>query len=244
LVIALGSASADRITIDARFNGPPTSANGGCACGVAARLIQGPAAPVEVALRAPVPLGTGLDVERAGKLVTLRHGDVVVAEARLARAPDVEPPVRPTVADARAAMDRPWGNRPEVFAGCWVCSPTRDDGLGVAFGRVPGHDGVTAALVRTGVGIPQADGRLAPEVAWGALDCVSYAPHLWELDRPSLLAGMTTELLEPVPAGAPAVAVGWSLHSDGRKHHTASALLGADGRLLGRARALWITLRG
>ena len=243
-MIALGSASADRITIDTRFNGPPTSANGGCACGVAARLIRDPAHPAEVALRAAVPLGTGLDVERWGDAVKLRHGDVVVAEARPAPAPDVVPPVRPTVAEARAAMDRAWDTRPEVFAGCWVCSPTRDDGLGVTFGRLPGHDGVTAALVRTGAGIPQEDGRLAPEVAWGALDCVSYAPHLWELERPSLLAGMTAELLEPVPAGAPAVAVGWPVHSDGRKHHTASALLGADGRLLGRARALWITLRG
>ena len=81
-------------------------------------------------------------------------------------------------------------------------------------------------------------------MAWGALDCVSYAPHLWELERPSMLGGMTAEVLEAVPAGETAVAVGWRLHSDGRKHHTASALLGADGRLLARARALWITLRG
>ena len=240
-MIALGSASADRVTIDARFNGPPASANGGCACGVAAQFVRGPA---EVALRAPVPLGTPLHVERWSEAVKLRHGDAVVAEARPAPAPDVVPPVRPTVAEAGAAMGRAWDARPEVFAGCWVCSPTRADGLGVNFGRVPGQDDVTAALVRTGDGIPQEDGRLAPEVAWGALDCVSYSPHLWELRRPSLLAGMTAELLEPVPAGPPAVAVGWPLHSDGRKHHTASALLSADGRLLARARALWITLRG
>ena len=243
-MIALGSASADRVTIDARFNGPPTSANGGCACGVAARLIHNPAHPAEVALRAPVPLGTELEVERWGDVVMLRHGDVVVAEARPAPGPDVLPPVRPTVAEGRAAMDNAWAGRPAVFAGCWVCSPTREDGLGVNFGRVPGHDDITAALLRSGPDIPQEDGRLAPEVAWGAMDCVSYSPHLWELKRPSMLAGMTAELLEPVPAGEQAVAVGWPLGSDGRKHHTASALLGADGRLLARARALWITLRG
>jgi hypothetical protein len=52
-VIALGSATADRVTIDARFIGPLTSANGGCACGVAARFVPGPA---RVSPRAPVPL--------------------------------------------------------------------------------------------------------------------------------------------------------------------------------------------
>jgi hypothetical protein len=65
----------------------------------------------------------------------------------------------------------------------------------------------------------------------------------WELERPSLLAGLTAEIVEPVPAGEQVVALGWPVEADGRKHHTASALLGADGRLLARARALWITLR-
>ena len=37
--------------------------------------------------------------------------------------------------------------------------------------------------------------------------------------------------------------MGWHLASEGRKHHTASALLTADGDVLARARALWITLR-
>jgi hypothetical protein len=240
-VTALGSASADRVTIDARFNGPLTTANGGCACGVAALYVDGPA---EVALRAPVPLDTPLAVERDGDTVLLRDGEHVVAQAQPAPAPDVEPPARPGVADARAAMARAWSGRPALFARCWVCGPDREDGLGVTFGRLPGHPEMTAALVRTGAGIPQAGGRLAPEVAWGALDCVSYSPHLWELERPSLLAGLTAEIVEPVPAGEDVVAIGWPLRADGRKHHTASALLGADGRLLARAGALWITLRG
>ena len=124
---ALGSASADRVTIDARFNGPPTTANGGCACGVAARYVDGPA---EVALRAPVPLGTALAVERRGEAVLLRDGDQVVAEARPARAPDVEPPVRPDGRTRRAAMADAWQGRPALFARCWVCSPDREDGLG------------------------------------------------------------------------------------------------------------------
>jgi len=39
------------------------------------------------------------------------------------------------------------------------------------------------------------------------------------------------------------VAVGWGLGGEGRKHLSASALLTADGRMLARARALWIRLR-
>ena len=75
------------------------------------------------------------------------------------------------------------------------------------------------------------------------MDCPSYTPDLWSAPRPSLLATMSAELLEPIPAGEPLVVVGWALESEGRKHHSASALLTPDGRMLARARALWIQLR-
>ena len=54
---------------------------------------------------------------------------------------------------------------------------------------------------------------------------------------------MRAELLQPVEAGSVSVVVGWPLHSEGRKHSTASALLAHDGRLLAHAEALWVTLR-
>jgi hypothetical protein len=54
---------------------------------------------------------------------------------------------------------------------------------------------------------------------------------------------MQAEVLEPIPVGEPIVATGWLLDADGRKHHTASALLSADGRLLARARHLWVQPR-
>jgi hypothetical protein len=47
----------------------------------------------------------------------------------------------------------------------------------------------------------------------------------------------------PVPAREPSVVVGWELGSEGRKLHSASALLSAEGEVLARARALWIALR-
>ena len=83
--------------------------------------------------------------------------------------------------------------------------------------------------------MPQRAGALAPEIVWAALDCPSYTPPLWGQDAPSLLARMRAELLEPVPAGEAVSVVGWSLATEGRKHRSATAILGADGRTLAHA---------
>ena len=37
--------------------------------------------------------------------------------------------------------------------------------------------------------------------------------------------------------------VGWPLGREGRKRHTATALLDADGEIVARAKATWIELR-
>jgi hypothetical protein len=234
--------SPDAFVIPARFNGPPQSANGGIACGAVARFVDGPA---EVSLRTPPPLDTPLDVDRgADGEVVVRHGDAVVARARPADLDDVVPPVRPTVAQAREAMrNHPWLGERHVLSDCFVCGPSRADGLGVHFGPLPGWPKLTAALLVADATLPHGpDGALAPEIVWAALDCPSYTPEIWDARRPSLLAGLAAELIAPVRLGEPVVAVGWPLETEGRKHRSASALLGADGRLLARARALWIRL--
>jgi hypothetical protein len=238
-----GDGGAGRVLIPRRFNGPPASANGGYACGLVARhLGRGPA---EVSLRSPPPLDTALELVRAADgSVLLRHRDRLVAEGRSAGALDLEPPVRPTVAAAREALRRhPWLNGRHPFSDCYVCGAGRHDGLGLTFGELRGHAGVTAALLIADETVPHGPGGLVPEIAWGALDCPSYVPAMWEADAPSLLARMHAELLEPIPIGEPIVATGWLLEADGRKHHTASALLAADGRLLARARHLWVKPR-
>jgi hypothetical protein len=239
-----GNGGAGRVLIPCRFNGPPASANGGYACGLVARHIgRGPA---EVSLRSPPPLDTALELQRgADGEVSLFHRDVLVAEGRPAGSPDVEPPVRPTVADAREALRcHPWLGTPgHPFRDCYVCGAGRYDGLGMHFGELRGHPGVTAALLVADATVPHDAAGLVPELAWAALDCPSYVPALWDADVPSLLARMQAELLEPIPIGEPIVATGWLLEAEGRKHHTASALLAADGRLLAGARHLWVRPR-
>jgi hypothetical protein len=233
---------AGRVLIPRRFNGPPASANGGYACGLIARYIRGPA---EVSLRSPPPLDTALELAGTpdGGLQLL-HRDVLVAEGRPAEALDVEPPVRPTVAQAREALRRhPWRSARHPLSDCYVCGVGRHDGLGLHFGDLPGEPSMTAALLVADATIPHDEHGLLPEIVWGALDCPSYVPAMWDADAFSLLARMHGELLEPIPLGEPIVAVGWLLGADGRKHSTASALLSADGRVLARAKHLWVRPR-
>jgi hypothetical protein len=229
------------LVIDPRFNGPPDSANGGVACGAVAGLLVGPA---EVSLRAPVPLGVPLDVERRDGGVVVSHEGTVVAEGHPAGPVDVEPPLLSTVAEAREAQRaHPWLGRSHPFDGCWVCAPGRHDGLGMVWGPHPRDPRCNATLLIADATVPHEGERVTPQVMWAALDCPSYAPELWDLERPSMLARLHGELIGTVTLGQPVVALGWSLASDGRKQHTASALLDATGRVLARARALWIRPR-
>lgn len=233
----------DTLVLDPRFNGPPGSANGGYACGAVGELVDGPA---EVTLLSPPPLGTPMGVRfRPEGVVELtgRHG-VTIARAWPVDGVDVEPPVRPSLADAREASRRhPGHGRDGLLSTCYVCGSRRHDGLGIHFGPLRGHAGVTASVFLPDATVPNRDGVVAPDMVWAALDCPSYTPPLWDWDRPSLLARLAVERLDSVAVGEPVVAVGWHLASDGRKHHTASALLSPEGDVLARARALWITLR-
>ena len=237
-----GDGVAGRVLIPRRFNGPPASANGGYTCGLIARYVGGPA---EVSLRSPPPLDTALELRRLDDGgVELRHRDVLVAEGRPADPPDVEPPLVPTVAQAREALRRhPWLDARHPFSQCYVCGAGRHDGLGMHFGDLRGHSDMTAALLVADETVPHDAHGVTPEIAWGALDCPSYVPALWHADFPSMLAWMQAEVREPIPVGEPIVAAGWHLRAEGRKHFTASALLDADGRLLARATHLWIRPR-
>jgi hypothetical protein len=88
------------------------------------------------------------------------------------------------------------------------------------------------------------DGLVRPEVVWAALDCPSYPPDLWDRGPVALLGRMAAGRERELRVGEGLVAVGWSLGAAGRKHHSASALLDADGDVVARARATWIELRG
>ena len=107
--------AAGRVLIPRRFNGPPASANGGYTCGLIARHISGPA---EISLRSPPPLDTALALLRDDGRSRLGSATTRCSSprARPAEPLDVEPPVRPTVAEAREALRRhPWHGTRHAF---------------------------------------------------------------------------------------------------------------------------------
>ncbi len=231
----------ETLCIPSRFNGPLESGNGGYCSGVAARYIEGPAA---VMLRRPVPLDAPLEVTRgANGSVRVFDGGALVLEARPAPAFDLDPPAPVTPAEAREATARYRETPGGLFHRCFVCSPARDDALGVFAGAVDGRPLVASPWTPPAWAADSA-GRVHPEFVWSALDCPTYpAAHLDTDLSTSVLGRFTGRLDSRAIAGEEHVVIAWPVAVEGRKRQAASALLSADGEILAIARALMIELR-
>jgi hypothetical protein len=214
------------IVIDPRFNGPAGSANGGVTCGLLAQEVGEPA---EITLRSPPPLGRPLrfDGER------LWDGDELVAEAVAAEV-DLEIPGPVSLDDAVEAARGYAGFAEHAFPTCFVCGPARDDGLGVFAGPVA-DDGLVAS--------PWRPEQVSPELVWAALDCPG-AFAVGIAGRGEVVLGRLAARVDRLPEpGEQCVVVGWPLGEDGRKLYAGTALYGAVGEPLARARATWIVPR-
>jgi hypothetical protein len=230
----------DEVTIASRFNGPPTTANGGYTCGVVAAAI-GPAARVSLLL--PPPLGVPLARHRlTDGSVRLLHGDRTVAEGHPGH-PSVDVPATPTFDVAgRAASDFAAQHAEQhAFPTCFVCGPQRGtDGLRLFPGPV-GADGLLACPWRPAADLGD-DGVVDPVFVWAALDCPSGLACI-PIGRQSVLASMTADVRAAVSPGQAYTVTAWPIASEGRKHRAGSALHDASGGLVALAEALWITLR-
>ncbi|MBM7079006.1 hypothetical protein [Micromonospora humida] len=213
--------------IEARYQGPPGTGNGGWSAGIFAGA-YGADGPVEVTLRRPPPLDTPL---------TLADGDVrdpgghLVAEVRPAGDPPAPvPPVDP--ATARAASATYPGLADHPFPGCYVCGPEHPDGLRIYPGRLP--DGRTAAPWRT-------PARVTAPTVWAALDC----PGGWAVIAPGrpYVLGRLAVTVDALPApGGEYVVTGAVDTVEGRLAVVRTSLYDGAGGLLGRARATWVAL--
>jgi hypothetical protein len=187
-----------------------------------------------VTLRRPTPLSRPLQLQGEGDRVVLLDGGDLLAEARPA-ALDLPVPSPPSYEQARALSALYVGHRAHYFPGCFTCGPGRapGDGLRIFAGRERPEDPVAAPFVPD---------RVDQEILWAAMDCPGYfagAPP----DFPTALLGrMTAELTGPVAVGERCVVLGWALGTEGRKIFAGTALFGADGRLVGRARQTWIRI--
>jgi len=224
----------DQVVIDRRFNGPPNSANGGYTCGLVGTKVNAPS--VSVSLRRPPPLGVPLMRRREDDgSVSLLSGDDLIATA-VPAAVQAHAPPGPTVEEAEIATQRYVGFAHHRFPTCFVCGTAREDGLRIYAGRV--GDSALIASPWT----PESDD---PLFAWAVLDCPS-AYAIESVDHVTqivVLASLTVELRERPRAGERHVVAAWPVGSEGRKHHSGSALYSATGRVLAVADALWIELR-
>jgi hypothetical protein len=233
-----------RLVIDARFNGPPGSANGGYVSGVLGTLIGDSA---EVTLRKPPPLDRELVIDEQGvgeeRQLRLMDGAELIASARAAQ-PSVIVPEPPTFAQAKAAEQRYEGFHEHLSPGCFVCGPARapGDGLRLFTGKLPERELVASAWTPA-QSFAAANGEVERAIVWSGLDCPSYfGGRLREYGRIAVLGRLTATLLRPLRVDAPHIVVGWPITQEGRKWDGGSAIFTAQGELCAFARGRWVEL--
>lgn len=206
-----------------------------------AKLLGG---AVEVTLRRPVPLDTGLEAVWDDGSIRVLDGEELIAEARQDADFDLDVPEAVTPSEAREAMGRYRGLPDGPFSNCFVCGLARGDAFGVFAGQVEGRR-LVASTWTPDPSTAGADGDVLPEFVWAVLDCPTFfAAYLDRDDLPiGFLVTFTARIDARVKAGEEHVVIAWPLESDRRKSYAGSAVLSAEGEVLARARAMLIEAR-
>lgn len=233
--------------IDPRYHGPPGSANGGYACGVAAAPLHAPT--TEVRLHRPPPLGVPLTIDRVSDGVRLvdAEGGVVAS----ARALDDLPPAVPrpddheldaavAAFDVGAYADRHW------FPHCFTCGPAREPGDGLRLFPAPVGDGSLVAWRWTPApSAVAADGLVDERVVWAALDCPGGLAWMDGDDAPAgpaVLGRLAARVVRRPAEGEQLVVAGWRRDRNGRRLGAGTAVWDTAGEVVAVGDALWIEL--
>ena len=239
----------ETITIARRFRGPPNSGNGGYVCGMLARHIAGAA---EVMLRAPPPLETELSVVETGAGVwELRQGTTATVAIGRAITLEMSRLERATYAEAVEAEKRtPIKPHQHFLPMCFVCGPDRapGDGLRLFAGPLVRQDtSVVFAVPWTpDPSLAAADGLVAPEFVWSALDCPTGYVCLYDRESggfnvtPTLLGTLSVRIEGRPRPGERCVVTSWQTGREGRRLIAEGALFGEEDNLLAVGRAVWI----
>lgn len=230
------------LRIETRYNGPPGIGNGGIVC---AALAGACGDAFEVELRRPAPLEHDLDVVATDRGdFDLMDGDHVIARGRPAEVL-IDVPLPPSQAAAERAHAAALRNS-HPFPHCFVCGPARADGDGLRIvpGPVEGRPGLVASPWRPhAIFEAEGSGLVDGRFVFAALDCPSGIAALEGRPRPILLARFRATLHRHPAIGEACLCIGWPISHEGRKHLAGSALIGADGGMLGRSESLWIEPR-
>ena len=165
-------------------------------------------------------------MRRDGATVELLSGEELLASAAPAHfdlaVPN--PPSRAEAASAQAALPPRTGH---PFPECFGCGPARvpGDAAAVFVGPLPDRRGRGA-----GDGVGCAGLPVVPAAAPGS-------------DAPWLLGTLTVSQERPVGLDTDHVLLAWRIGREGRKAITASAVVGPDGQVCARARAIWLEVR-
>jgi len=238
------------IRIGSWFQGPTGSGQGGW---TAHRLVQRVGAPSTVAITAPIPLDTDLDVvapasdahDDVWKLIDPTGDQPVVVMT--AEPHDVSIPSTPaiTIGAAKAARDkfeRPGELHPVPY--CFSCG-LQHDSMNVHAG--PLGDGRYATDWRVPDWATDDEGTVDDGVLWAALDCTA----AWYIactrgDRTAVTAQFDLAINAPLHPGGQYALVSWwgdaSREWNGRKRFAASAAFAHDGTCVARSRSFWIAI--
>lgn len=202
--------------------------------------------PVDVNLRAAIPLDSPMAVVPTDSGWDLRRGEATIMQAVRRSTAGPLPRTEPVaVPDAAEAMSRFAGHDQHEAPVCFSC------GLGEQSMRVwPGRlaDGTPRVATRW---VPPAsvagdDGVVDEAIVWTVLDCVQgfYVNYVPERHN-SLTVRFAAEVVTPVRAGAEYAIVGFGDGSgwDGRKRGASANIFDADGNLVAAATSLWVEPR-
>ena len=227
--------------IDAQFNGPNNSGNGGYVCGMIATQLSGSAGARTVMLRKPPPLELPLNWDRGGDFVKLiEPPGTVIGSAVPGEFVDGPLPCPPPEL-AQRGMDNYPGYHRHPFDRCFTCGTDRKPGDGLRIFTGPIDDSTVAAPWAPHPNFAGTDGRLSVPVMWATLDC----PGGWAADfnkQAIVLGRMTAEVFRVPLVDESCIAVGGLQRVEGRKFFTNTALYAVEGELLGRAEQVWIAI--
>ncbi len=227
------------ILVAPRFNGPPSSGNGGYSAGLIASAIG---EAVAVRLHQPVPLNRELTVRAQDDHWEVHDEQALtIASARRTEV-SVQAPQAPSYTEALEISKRYVGFQQHGLPTCFVCGTQRQrhDGLCIYPGSISGTTMLAAPWLPDET-LDNGAGKVRPECIWAALDCPGYFATAHP--TAALLGELAVHIDRLVHVDEPCVVIAWPISRDGRKHRAGTALFDEDGERCALGVATWIELK-